>query len=259
MPSRGSDRPNLTANGQDQALRLAHCFRDRPVSFTRVFSSDLDRATDTARVICQYQLGSGPKLEPIQIPALREQCYGCGSQSVSASRAESMSSMKLRVNGFLRDYILPEMADATQGSGAVVAVVAHGVILQVIWSCIADLFDSQSFHLARTVGRNDGNYMHPVWSNTGIMELDIRPGGPPEEFVTKSPLQMSVAPPWITKTVPPTPPGSSPPLQGWSVTIMSVDSTAHLDGDALAQTIPEVGPTSTQQSMDDFYRLTGRV
>lgn len=253
LPSRDSDQPNLTAHGQDQALRLAHYFRDRPVSFTRVFSSDLDRATDTARVICQYQLGSGPKLEPIQTPALREQCYGCGAQSASASGAESMSSMKLRVNGFLRDYILPEMADATQGSDAVIAVVAHGVILQVIWSCIADLFGSQSFHLARTVGRNDGDYMQPVWSNTGIMELDIRPGGPPEQFVTK------VTPPWITKTVPPTPPGSSPPLQAWSVTIMSVDSTAHLDGDALAQTIPEVRPTSTQQSMDDFYRLTGRV
>lgn len=252
LPSRGPGHSGLTANGQEQALRLAQYFRDRPVSFTHVFSSDLDRATDTARVMCQYQLGSGPALEPIQIPALREQCFGCGSQSMSASRAESMSSMKLRVNAFLRDYILPIMSDRTSESGAVVAVVAHGMILQVIWSCFAELFGPHSFYLARTVGRNDADYMHPVWSNTGIMELDVRPGGPPEEMVAKS-----VDPPWINNSAPPTQPGGSPLLQGWSVTILSVDSTMHLDGDALAQTIPEVRPHSKQQSMDDFYRLTG--
>lgn len=222
-------------------------------------SSDLDRATDTAKVMCHYQLGSGPALEPIQVPALREQCFGCGSQTVSTSRAESMASMKLRVNGFLRDYILPLLADRTQGSGAAVAIVAHGVILQVVWSCLADLFGPQSFHLATTVGRNDGNYMHPVWSNTGIMELDIRPGGPPDELIAQKAVYTGVDPPWITKPAPPTPPGVSAPLSGWSVTILSVDHTAHLAGDALAQTIPQVRPESTQQSMDDFYRLAGTV
>lgn len=255
MLSRGPGGPGhsgLTLNGQDQALRLARYFRDRPVSFTRVFSSDLDRATDTARVMCQYQLGSGPALEPIQLPALREQCFGCGSQFVSASNAESMASMKLRVNGFLRDYILPLMADQTQGNDQVVAVVAHGVILQVIWSCLADLFGPQAFHLSRTVGRNDGDYMHPVWSNTGIMELDIRPSGVPEEMVARNAVYISVDPPWITKSAAPTPPGGSPSLEGWSLTILSVDSTMHLSGDALAQTIPDLRPYSTQQSMDDI-------
>lgn len=209
--------------------------------------------------MCQYQLGSGPALEPIQVPALREQCFGCGSQTVSASRAESVSSMKMRVNSFLRDYILPLMADRTSGSGAVVAIVAHGVILQVVWSCLADLFGADSFHLATTVGRNDGNYMHPVWSNTGVMELDIRPGGPPDELIAQNAVYTGVDPPWITKSAPPTPPGENPPLMGWSVTILSVDRTEHLAGEALAQTIPQVRPYSTQQSMDDFYRLTGTV
>lgn len=225
-----------------------------------MFSSDLDRATDTARVMCQYQLGSGPALEPIQLPALREQCFGCGSQSVSTANAESMASMKLRVNGFLRDYILPLMADRDQASGQTVAVVAHGVILQVVWSCLADLFGLQAFHLSRTIGRNEGDYMQPVWSNTGIMELDIRPSDrPPEEMVARNGVFTSVDPPWITKSTPPTLPGWSPPLKGWSVTILSVDSTMHLAGNALAQTIPEVRPYSTQQPMDDFYRLTGTV
>lgn len=235
----GHSGANLTANGQDQALRLARYFRDRSVSFTRVFSSDLDRATDTARVLCQYQLGSGPALEPIQLPALREQCFGCGSQNVSSSNAESMASMKLRVNGFLRDYILPLMADKAQESDQVVAVVAHGVILQVIWSCLADLFGLQAFHLSRSVGRNEGNYMQPVWSNTGIMELDIRPSaGPPADMVAREGVYIGVDPPWITKSTLPTLPGWSPPLKGWSVTIMSVDSTMHLAGEALGADHP---------------------
>lgn len=256
---RSSASSGLTANGQDQALRLALYFRDRPVSFTRVFSSDLDRATDTARAMCQYQLGSGPTLEPIQLPALREQCVGCGSQTLSADNAEPMTSMKLRTNGFLRDYIMPLMADQTQGSGQVVAVVAHGAILQVIWSCLADLFGPQAFHLSRRVGRDEGDYMLPVWSNTGIMELGIRPSGPPEDMVARNEVLTSVDPPWITKSAPPTLPGESPPLKGWSVTILSVDSTKHLAGNSLGQTIPEVRAYSTQQSMDDFYRLTGTV
>lgn len=223
-----------------------------------MLSSDLDRATDTARVICQYQLGSGVSLEPIQTIKLREQCSGCGSSSALTEQAESTASMKTRVNGFLREHILPVMADPTQSRGAVVAVVGHGVILQVVWSCLADLFDSQSFHLAQ--GADLGaDYMHPVWSNTGIMELDIRPGGPPTEMLTPSAVVTNVDPPWLTKSVPPTPPGGCAPLMGWSVTILAVDSTLHLSGHALAQTVPEAKQASKQQPADDFYRLTGNV
>jgi len=146
---------------------------------------------------------------------------------MSAMRVESIASMKMRINGFLRDQILPLMADCTTSSHAVIGVVAHGMILQVLWSCLSDLFGSQSFHLARNA--ITGDYMHPVWSNTGVMELDIRPGGPPLEMLLANAVQMNVEPPWIMKTKPPTPLGGSPPLMGWSVTILAVNSTQHLE------------------------------
>jgi broad specificity phosphatase PhoE len=250
---------NLTGVGKDQALRLARYLRDRPVRFTRVLSSDLDRATDTARTICQYQLGSGPALEPFQTAKLREQCFGCGRLSREVTQIESMSSMRARVNGFLRDHILPEMANHATGGNAVIAVVGHGVILQVLWACLTEIFGSQSFHLARNAGAPGADYMHPLWSNTGIMEVDIRPGGPPQEMLIRNMIHPNVEPPWLMRAKPPFPPDGSAPLIGWSVTILTVDSTVHLDGEALAQTIPAVVPQSRQQPMDQFYRLTGSV
>ncbi|OOQ87659.1 hypothetical protein PEBR_15999 [Penicillium brasilianum] len=250
---------NLTGVGKDQALRLARYFRDRPVSFTRVLSSDLDRATDTARVICQYQLGSGPALETFQTAKLREQCFGCGRSSREVTQIESMASMRARINGFLQDHILPEMANHVTGGDAVIAVVGHGVILQVLWACLTEIFGSHSFHLARNAEAPAVDYTHPLWSNTGIMEVDIRPGGPPPEMLLRNMIHPNVEPPWLMRSKLPFPPDGSAPLIGWSVTIITVDSTAHLDGDALAQTVPPVVPQSGQQPMDQFYRLTGTV
>jgi hypothetical protein len=69
----------------------------------------------------------------------------------------------------------------------------------------------------------------------------------------------NVEPPWLMRAKPPFPPEGSALLIGWSVTILTVDSTAHLDGEALAQTIPAVVPQPRQQLVDQFYRLTGSV
>ncbi|KAJ6127600.1 hypothetical protein N7523_003212 [Penicillium sp. IBT 18751x] len=235
----------LTSLGHEQAMRLARYFRDRPIRFNRVLSSDLNRATQTARIICRHQLRSGPPLEPFQTAKLRERCFGCGSMPNAPLRAESVASMKLRINGFLRDQILPLMADRTTSSDAVIGLVAHGMILQVLWSCLADLFGSQSFHVADSASTDD--YMHPVWSNTGVMEVDIRPGGPPQELLMANSLQVNVEPPWLMKDQPPTPLGGSPPLIGWSVTILAVDSTLHLEMDGTY-----AARQCARQSMDEL-------
>ena len=170
---------------------------------------------------------------------------------VAPARIESITSMKMRINGFLRDQILPLMADRTTSSDAVIGVVAHGMILQVLWSCLSDIFGSQSFHLARAA--STGDYMHPVWSNTGVMELDIRPGGPPREMVLANAVHMNVDPPWLMKTRPPTPLGGSPPLIGWSVTILAVDSTLHLERNGMC----EARQCVRHPPMDEFSRLMG--
>lgn len=229
-------------------MRLARYFRDRPIRFNRILSSDLNRAIQTARIICRHQLRS-PPLEPFQTAKLREQCFGCGSMPVSPLRVESVASMKLRINGFLRDQILPLMADRTTSSDAVIGVVAHGMILQVLWSCLSDLFGSQSFHVAGSASTR--NYMRPVWSNTGVMEVDIRPGGPPPELLMANAVQVNVEPPWLMKAKPPSPLGGSPPLIGWSVTILAVNSTLHLEMNAMC----EHRQHAWQPAMDEFLRL----
>lgn len=102
---------------------LARHFKDRDVCFTNVFSSDLDRATDTARGICQQQLG-GWLLALFQTSLLKEQYFGTteGTRWQSADPAsttgtpgtwqggeqeESMASMRSRANSFLNDHTLP--------------------------------------------------------------------------------------------------------------------------------------------------------
>ncbi|KAJ5610163.1 hypothetical protein N7510_006882 [Penicillium lagena] len=278
-----ADHSGLTELGQTQAQLLARHFRDNDVQFTAVFSSDLDRATDTARILCAQQLGTGPAMEPVQTEMLQEQFIGTKIATNSSTRRgaaaggasdegssqpseESMSSMRARANGFLRDHILPLMTDRTSATDAVAAVVAHGIILQVIWACLADLFDASSFNIAQEMG-GDGDYMHPVWSNTGVMELDIRPSGPPQEMVCQNTVQPIVNPPWVlTQAVQPTPPGGkNPPLKGWSVTILSMDSLDHLE----AVSEQELNPARSgrlerdavhgprEGSMDEFFRLMG--
>lgn len=222
-------------------------------------------------------------MEPVQTEVLREQWMGTKTKTNSSvksgaalggsldggssqSSEESMSSMRARANAFLRDRILPLMTDRSSATDAVVVVVAHGIILQVVWACLADLFDASSFHTAREMG-GDGDYMHPVWSNTGVMELDIRPEGPPEEMVLQDTVQPIVNPPWLlTQAVQPSPPGGkNPPLRGWSVTILSVDSLDHLQAVGEQELSParsgklarDVVHGPRQESMDEFYRLMG--
>lgn len=249
------------------------------VRFTQVFSSDLDRATETAQGICSQQLGSGPMLVPIQTPNLREQSFGslegtrwqsgAPASSISSPDAlrggepiyteeESVVSMRTRVNAFLQDHIMPLLI-GTSSSDEVIAIIAHGVILQVLWVCLADLFNQSEIYLAPGVGQDDfGDYVRPVWSNTGVMEVDIRPSS----TVPVSARQAARPPPFLLGSLQRSDYRESP-LAGWSMTVISADDTSHLDK---AQQVERTGGTvrnavheSRQQSTDQFYRLTGTV
>ncbi|KAF7122087.1 hypothetical protein CNMCM5793_000042 [Aspergillus hiratsukae] len=238
----------------------------------------LDRASETAQGICQQQLASGALLAPIQVPSLREQQFGSleGTRWHSGAPAssigspdglrggeptytdeESVVSMRARINAFLQDHIMPFLTDADTANNEVIAVVAHGVILQVLWVCLADLFNQRDIHIGPGVGQADfGDYVRPVWSNTGVMELDIRPA--------------SIVPPYVRDAARPPPfllgslqrPESfEAPLSGWSMTVMVVDDTTHLE--TTAQQVERTGGTvrntlqpSRQETTNQFYRLT---
>lgn len=245
--------------------------------FTYVFSSDLDRASDTANGICDQQLGA-PLLAPIQTPLLKEQDFGSleGTRWQSAAPAsstgssdalrggepsyteeESMASMRSRANSFLNDYIIP-LIKSPSGNEQVVAVVAHGVILQVLWVCLTELFDPRDIHIGPGMDQGDiTDYVRPTWSNVGYMELDLRPlpRAPP---LMRNPVPFTGAVQSSVQLA-----DSSVQRAGWGMTVMSVDNTLHLYG------VPQINRTggtvrnpahgSRQQPMDNFYRLTGSV
>ncbi|OJJ41876.1 hypothetical protein ASPWEDRAFT_35495 [Aspergillus wentii DTO 134E9] len=232
----------------------------------------------TAEGICQQQLEGGI-LTPVQISELREQSMGwlddtrwrpgVPASSVSSPDSlrggqptytdeESMASMRSRANNFLENELLP-LVEGPSGDDEVVAVVAHGMILQVLWVCLADLFNSEDISLAPGVSQSDfGDYIRPVWSNTGIMEIAIQKRPPAAKSVREATqpsvflfgtIQLSIQD------------DSKAPLSGWYLIVLSVDNTLHLENEQQVGrtrwTVQETVPESRQDSMDQFCGLTG--
>lgn len=288
----------LTETGKTQVQHLARYFRDNLVQFSHIFSSDLDRATDTAQAICKYQLGAGAaRLAPIQTHLLREQQIaspgslegtrwksGAPASSTGSpdglaggepgyTEEESLGQMKARASSFLRDFVVP-LLDGPPSRGnnkeEVVAVIAHGMILQVLWICLADFFNPGDIHFGPGVSQADfADQVAPIWSNTGVMELDIKPGrggvantATAAGVITASNTAATTASPSVlTGSIPRAMgTGTGPPFAGWSMTILAVDSTTHLSTTQIGRTGGTVRNTvhgSRQGPMDELYGITG--
>ena len=239
------------------------------MQFTHVFASDLDRATDTAQTICQYQLGAGAaRLAPVQTHLLRERQVGPVERQrrgKGAIEEESLEEMQARTSSFVNDYIRPLLpaGDGTSSGGGggaavdgeeVVAVVSHGGILQILWVSLEDLFDQGSIRFRRGLSPADfEDSMAPVWSNTGVLELDIKPKSRADSMSATTAAAAAAAA------------ASGPPLAGWTMTILSVDSTAHLaakqagPGMTGAGAVKRATMPGTRGTTDEFYRITGTV
>ena len=231
----------------------------------------------TAQGICQQQLG-GRLLSPITTDLLREQWFdwsvkGTRWQSAASassvgssdrfpggeppySQQESISSMRSRADSFVGDCILP-LIKSGPSDEEVVAVVAHGIILQVLWLSLADLFDRQNIHFGPGVNQSDITDTGPTWSTSAYMEMDFTrfPPTPPlmRNSVGPAPSPSMVGSVQSSRQRVPT------PLAGWALTVNSVDNTSHLATKQF-RTGPAVRDAvhgSRQETMDDFYRLTG--
>ena len=237
----------------------------------------MDRATDTAKAICQHQIhDAGAKLVPIQTSALREQqLLTSPSPSVNGivdglddeDGFESEEQMKARTRQFLGIHVLPllksrplqlnptsganninmhmhmngrlkehqfeqlggqrqrqQQQQQQQQQQPVIAIVAHGVILQIIWICLAELFEPGDIYFGRNLSQADfEDGVAPVWSNTGVMELDIQPksnlfaiaeNGSGSVRIARGPDVLAYS--------------SPSPLADWTMTILAVDSVVHL-------------------------------
>lgn len=118
---------HLTAEGIQQATELRDMLRN--VHFDRIITSDLKRATDTARIIAEPH-GGKFELEPL----LRERDFGIhtGGPYIKISRAldpsaETMEQLAQRAADFLNG-LSPAL---NQNNGTVLAI-SHGLFLRVL-------------------------------------------------------------------------------------------------------------------------------
>jgi hypothetical protein len=170
--------------------------------------------------------------------------------------------MRQRSLSFLHSHFLPLLFDDPTARRSV-AIVAHGIILRVLWNCLVELFDPMSISLMPGIAAWEGGpaaLLSPSWSNTGFMELSIRmkqsrPSPPPQRQRTSHDVR--VASSSIKDTEGPSS-GSLPGdilLQGWSMKILAVDNKEHLAG--LRRTRGGIGSASydnRQKRIDQFFK-----
>lgn len=278
MNSAGSTDSALTNHGVLQAERLGDYLAKTGLRFTKVFSSDLQRAKKTADAICaaqcsKHDLDSGTtQLETIVLPVLREQDFGSAecrpwvSKPVSLGKAigktllaegdpgfvakETYESMALRLNSFIDGDLVPLLASEPEMKH-IVAVVSHGITLSVLWRILLLRFSPRSVSLAPKVdGTSPGRGIEylPSWMNTAYLELDITPL-PGDKEISPSigaRIEPSSAEPSQAQIK---------PFAGWGMTVHTVNGREHLR--SLKRTRGGVGSSiydEKQQKLDGFFK-----
>ncbi len=167
---------------------------------THVFSSDLQRAQNTAQAVVDAQ-PSAVRLPVVPLPDLRERNFGSSEGKPFSTKAktgpalsvhedaETHEQMRMRIDRFIDIHLAPALESpevhATAGELSVV-IVAHGVILRVLRGALLSRYapwDLESY--AGGTGRSD----NLGWSNTGYMDALVHPrsddqGGSPSAGTT---------------------------------------------------------------------------
>jgi hypothetical protein len=207
--------------------------------------------------------------EVVKLPVLREQDFGSHELVPWTSRRadtlthvprqgdtdhkpqETSEAMRVRAESFLGDYILPILAtlsedtDDTKGPEECVAVVSHGLFLSVLWKSLLRKFPSNSVVLGPGVeppGRVRPLEYLPAWSNTGFLELSIKPTHGSDSSLSANAESMTVGPDISL-------------LSEKSLMVHAVNSKDHLQN--LKRTRGGVGSApfdARQKSIDGFFK-----
>lgn len=89
---------------------------------------------------------------------------------------ESKDAMRLRANHFIDENLLALLEEASEKESVV--VVAHGIILAHLWRCILKRFAPRSVTIDASVTSSGRELVLEYlggWSNTGYLELEVRP------------------------------------------------------------------------------------
>ena len=275
----------LTIHGSLQADRLARYFVKTGVNPTYLFSSDLQRAYKTAEAIASAQRRSKEKdtkyaLDVQKLPVLREQDFGYyegksfyakpkefnkfgfdhhpsqRTHNESFKDVESKESMAKRMDTFLDEHIVPCLLSMESANSPVIIIVAHGIILSTLWKCLLKRFTSQYVRLGHglAIGSGASTTLEHLgaWSNTGYLELDIKPS-------TKTVYSVNAASTLLTvHKVPKVVSGSHTDpkvLENLTMVIKAVNSKEHLKG--LKRTGGGVGSSrfdDGQKTIESFFK-----
>jgi probable phosphoglycerate mutase len=112
----------------------------------------------------------------VQLSELREKDFGTGEGTRMGSKqhkgAETPEAMRLRVDRFLDGHLFPLADDS------VICVVAHGIILGVLFKALSARTSVAIAHPARTELFPDASSLSRLWwSNTGYLEAVMQKPG----------------------------------------------------------------------------------
>lgn len=253
----------------------------------RIFTSNLQRAVRTAEAVAEAQTSDDPSAEVvsvIQLPELREKNFGSeegrkyGTRGTDQSSAgwiepESKESMKARVERFIDNHLIPTVLRGFHSDvNHSLAIVAHGIILNVLLRCLLARFGPDELtKLTRPTDTPGKMEWLASWSNTGYLEADLRLRiNAPQAAARQSPRPSPPATPGNTRpmlgSVVPgqasrenavataeTRPVESPTVEVL-MTVTSVNTTDHLQG--LKKTRGGIGSAAfdqKQKTMDSFF------
>lgn len=95
-----------------------------------------------------------------------------GQSSTGSAPAESFEEMTARVNRFIDTRLDPIIASlGVQTEQSMIVVVAHGIILGVLWKAL----------LSRFVQTSTPTETRPLWSNTGYLQATVYLHFPPNQ------------------------------------------------------------------------------
>ncbi|KAH8900893.1 phosphoglycerate mutase-like protein [Thozetella sp. PMI_491] len=244
----GSRDSPLTAHGVLQAQRLGQHLAAQE-NITHVFSSDLQRASNTAQATVEARQPEA-RVPVVTLRDLRERDFGssegtsflakANTSGAARSRdAETYGQMGARINRFIVGHLAPVLeapeTHATTSECSVV-VVAHGIILNVLlWALVSKYAPDDLKTYTGGTGRPD--YMN-AWSNTGYALILLRLSNAGEQSTSAS---AGLAPASLSG-------------QQFEFSIAALNETSHLKG--LKKTRGGIGSArfdGKQKTLDSFF------
>lgn len=248
----------------------------------RIFVSNLQRAVKTAEAVAETQGAldpSGETVSVIQLSELREKDFGSdegrkfGSRGADKSAGwlepESKDSMKARAERFIDAHLVPTVLRGFQSDvNHSLAIVAHGMILNVLLRCLLARFGPEELNKLRRPTDTPGKMEWLAsWSNTGYLEADLRlritpppAAAEPSAAATPTntrPMLGSVVPRQGSRdnavAVTDARQAEAPTIEIY-MTVTTVNSTEHLQG--LKKTRGGIGSAAfdqKQKTMDSFF------